>query len=237
MSMATLFPEACAGREPGRRLALAVAAGAAMALLTGASGTYVGGVGKDPVNWAARSSDVDYKSRVMHLHGEVKISQGEMSVAADDAVATAAGEDSRNSHWEFTGNVQIRAQRQGELHADRASVEITDGALASATVTGTPAQFEQTRAASGKLVKGHAASISYDVAAATIRLSGDACLSDEHNQDMRGSLITYNMRERRIEANSNAAPGARVEMTFDPKGEPGAATRANHDCNALLGKP
>jgi len=213
MFMATLFSE---------RLAAGLAAAAAIAMLTGASGTLQGGVGKDPVRWVARSWDLDYKTRVTHLHGEVKISQGEMSVAADEAEATATSADSRNSHWVFTGNVHVRAERQGELHADRATVEITDGALASANVTGSPAQFEQTRATSERLVKGHAAAISYDVAAATVQLNGEAWLSDErNNNEMRSPSITYNMRDRQIAGDVGPAPGGRVKTTIVPKSVPG----------------
>jgi lipopolysaccharide export system protein LptA len=238
MSMAILFfPDVRPGRDClARRLALAAAAAAALALLTGADGTIPAGVGKEPVKWAARSADMDYKTLVMHLHHDVKISQGEMSVAADDAEATITSKDSRNSHWVFTGNVHVRLESQGNLLADRATVEITNSALASADVSGSPAQFEQTRATSGRLVQGHAAAIHYDVAAAIVRLTGDAWLSDERNADeyMRSPTITYKMRERRIEDDSGGVAGRRNEMTITPKPEPG---RTAHDSDATPGKP
>ena len=71
MSMAILFSEAVRRREPlGRRLALAAAAAAAIALLSGATGTIPGGVGKDAGQVVERdTADMDYKTRVMHLHG------------------------------------------------------------------------------------------------------------------------------------------------------------------------
>ena len=104
-----------------------------------------------------------------------------MSVAADDAEAATTSEDSRNQHWVFTGNVHVRAETQGDLRADRATVEITNGALASADVSGSPAQFEQTRVTAGRLVKGHAAGIHYDVAAATIKLDR-RCSADQRTR-------------------------------------------------------
>jgi lipopolysaccharide transport protein LptA len=248
--MATLFPESwqrCAGL--GRRLALGLAAAAALGWLTGAagpppgaegkphfaSGSLPGGAGKPAIQWVARSSDLDYKTRVLHLHGNVKISQGEMSVAADEAVATATSEDSKSQHWEFTGHVQVRAETQGVLQADHASVEITNGELASAVVGGSPAQFEQTRVTSGRLVKGHAATISYDVAAAVVKLSGDAWLSDERSHDeTNGPSITYNMRQRRIESDGGTGPGGRGDATVTPKAAPG---KVAHDGTGTPGKP
>ncbi len=169
--------------------------------LMGASGSPpAGGVGKSPVSWEAQSWDLDYQTRVMHLHNNVKISQGEMSVAADEAMATTPGEKSKNSHWVFTGNVHVRAESQGDLHADRATVEIIDGVLASAFVTGSPAQFQQTRASADRLVKGHAATINYDVAAATVRLAGDAAEDawlTEANQRGRDTQPLHHLQRAR----------------------------------------
>ncbi len=239
MSMAiSFFPEVSRGQAVRRRLALGLAAAAAMALLTGAaaSGTVPGGVGKEPIRWSARSWALDYKTRVMHLHGDVKISQGDMSVAADEAEATTTSEDSRNQHWVFTGNVHVRAEKQGNLLADHATVEITNGALASADVSGSPAQFEQTRAMAGRLVQGHAAAIHYDVAAATVKLTGDALLSDvrNDNNDMHGPTITYNIRDQRLMGDSSGVADGRVDMTITPKTLSGKAT---HDSSAPPGKP
>ncbi len=44
------------------------------------------------------------------------------------------------------------------------TVEISNGELASALVNGSPALFEQTRSTAGRLVKGHASTIDYEVA-------------------------------------------------------------------------
>jgi lipopolysaccharide transport protein LptA len=248
--MAALFPESGRRRAGLRRcLALGLAATAAMTWLTGASGAAAGGEkpqlasgslpgsdGKPPIQWVARSSDLEYKTpRVLHLRGEVKISQGEMSVAADEAVAKATSEDARSQHWEFTGHVQVRAERQGVLHADRAIVEIANGELANAVVSGSPAQFEQTRITSGRLVQGHAATISYDVAATVVKLMGDAWLSDERSHDeTSGPAITYNIRERKIQSDGGPAAGGRAGSTYTPKPDPGKAT---HDSSATPGKP
>ena len=124
----------------------------------------------------------------------------------------------------FTGNVHVRAETQGDLRADRATVEITNGALASADVSGSPAQFEQTRVTAGRLVKGHAASIHYDVAAATIKLAGDAC-ADRRTQRQRHAQPVHHLQPARPahRATTVPGPGTQVHMTIVPKSAAGKA--------------
>ncbi len=243
MRMAMLIPDLFQRRDGvSRRALLGLAAAAAIALLPGVGSaggagavncTFSAGPGKEPVICSARHVDLDYKANLMHLKGDVKISQGDISVAADAAEATMTA-DSKNSHWLFTGNVHVRAEKQGNLLADHATVEITNGALASADVSGSPAQFAQTRAMAGRLVQGHAAAIHYDVAAATVKLTGDALLSDvrNDNNDMHGPTITYNIRDQRLMGDSSGVPDAGITVT--PKTLSGKAT---HDSSAPPGKP
>jgi lipopolysaccharide transport protein LptA len=213
-----------------------LAATAAIALLAGASGgglvscTVDAGPGKEPVTCSANIVDLDRKTSVMHLSGDVKIAQGDIGVAADAAEATIML-DSKKSHWVFTGNVHVRAEREGDLRADRATVEIVNGALASAHVSGSPAQFEQTHAdKNGDLAKGHSSTADYDVGAGTVTLNGDAVLtlSDGPNV-MKAPSITYNVREQHIQLTNDAKGGQRPQMKFTPK--------SGHDTNAGTGKP
>jgi lipopolysaccharide transport protein LptA len=234
--MATLFPERCAR---GRRMGLGVAAGAvAITVLTGAShtGTAVT-TNRCQINVDSGPTDVDYQTHLINLRGGVKISQTalhpedsaacDVSVAAESAQAT--GIDFNNSKWVFNGKVHIQAESQGELHSDRASVEFTNNVLARAIVTGSPAQFQQTRSTAGRLVKGEAATIDYEVAAGTVKLIGDkvignAWLTDDHSDgDIHSPTITYNIRGKRLEGDAGTAPGARVHMTITPKGDLGAS--------------
>jgi lipopolysaccharide transport protein LptA len=216
--MANLFPKL-------------LAAVAAIASLTAASseprishGVLRGGPGKAPINWEARFFSLDYKTQHVHLRGDVKISQGEISVVADEAESTSTSEDSKSSHWIFTGKVHVRAESQGDLHSDHATLEIANGELASALVTGSPAQFEQTRSTTGRLVKGHANAINYDVASAVVKLTDDAWLTDDHNEnDMKACEITYNVRDRQIQGQSEHCPGGHVHMTLTPHSVPGGA--------------
>jgi lipopolysaccharide transport protein LptA len=227
-------------RAGARRGLLGLAAITAIGVLTGASGermpscTVSAGPGKEPLTCSARKVEVDYKTNVMHMSGDVKISQGDISVAADAAQATSA-KDFKNSHWVFTGNVHVRAESQGDMLADRATVEIINSALASAHVSGSPAQFEQTHAKNGDLAKGHSSTADYDVGAGTVTLTGDAVLGDavltlSNGQNvLKGPSITYNVREQNIQITSGAKSGGQSHMTLTPK--------SGHDANAGTAKP
>jgi len=218
-----------------RRSLLGLAASAMIALLTGAGGgrvascTVSAGPDKEPVTCSAHTVDLDYKTNVLHLSGDVKISQGEISVAADAAEVTYKT-DSKNSHWVFTGNVHVRAEREGDLRADRATVEIINSVLASAHATGSPAQFEQTHAKNGDLAKGHSNTADYDVVAGTVTLTGDAVLTLSDGQNvLKGPSITYNVREQKIQVTSEGKTAGRSHLTMAP--------RSGHDANAGTAKP
>jgi lipopolysaccharide transport protein LptA len=198
-------------------------AAAAMELLTGVSGTIKVDPSKPPINYSGDTLDYDYKTHLMHLRGNVKISSGDTSIAADEAQVT--GQDPKNYRWVFTGKVHVRSESQGDVRGDRATVEITQGELANALVTGSPAQFEQTRSNTDRLVMGHATTVDYDVAAGTVTLTGDALLTDDRNEnEMSSPSITYNVRDRRIESDAGATVGGRVHMRILPKASPGTAS-------------
>lgn len=165
---------------------------------------------QQPISVDAASSQVDYKSNTVEFT-QVVISQGATRVQADHAHAT--GLDFANSRWNFEGNVHIDAPDQGSLRSDAALVEFRDNHIARATVTGKPAQFEQKRADSDKVARGHADEIVYDVAAGTVRLTSDAWLSNGQNE-ITGPLLVYNMREQRVEAATAPGTGEHIHITI-----------------------
>ncbi|MGH8306532.1 MAG: lipopolysaccharide transport periplasmic protein LptA, partial [Steroidobacteraceae bacterium] len=167
-----------------------------------------------PISVDAASSEVDYKTNTI-VFRSVVISQGDTRVQADHAHAT--GLTFASSRWDFEGNVRIDAERHGSLRSDQAVVEFKDNHIARATVTGKPAEFEQKRANSDQIARGHAGEIVYDVNDGTVRLSADAWLSDGQNE-ISGPLLVYNIREQRVQA--AAAPGTdqRVHISIAPRG-------------------
>ncbi|GAC1452008.1 MAG: hypothetical protein PVS2B3_04620 [Steroidobacteraceae bacterium] len=163
-----------------------------------------------PISVDATSSAVDYKTNTV-VFTQVVISQGATRVQADHAHAT--GLEFANSRWNFDGNVHIEAPEQGSLRSDAAVVEFRDNHIARATITGKPAQFEQKRADSDKVARGHADQIVYDVAAGTVRLTSDAWLSNGQNE-ISGPLLVYSMREQRVEAATAPGTGGHIHIVI-----------------------
>src|SRR5450631_2962152 len=87
----------------------------------------------------AQSSEMDFKNNNL-IYKKVRISQGNMSVAADQGQGT--GLDFDNSHWVFRGNVKITME-QGQLTSEEADITFVKKLLSKAVVNGKPAAFEQ----------------------------------------------------------------------------------------------
>jgi len=180
------------------------------------------------ISFVADSMDTDFKTNVVHLKA-VTITYGTMTVRADRALATAV--DFKNSRWTFDGNVRINAEPRGNLRSDEAVVEFQDNQLKRATATGAPAEFDQKRADSDLVARGHAAQIVYEVGAGTVQLSNDAWITDGGN-DISGPLIVYSLREEHVQAFSStthveasATPASgggdkRVHVTIAPNEAP-----------------
>jgi lipopolysaccharide transport protein LptA len=180
---------------------------------------------KLPIQLEARSTDFDYKNNTLLFHG-VRISQGGLSIEADEGTAT--GLDFKSSHWLFRGHVRIVVPG-GLLSSDEARIAFAANLIASAEITGDPADFEQKR---GKdIARGHARHIVYEPAAGTVRLTEDAWLSDGTNE-IHGETLVYNMRDQRVLANPNEQGSQPVRITINPKqseAKPDAKPDAKHD--------
>lgn len=166
-----------------------------------------------PVSVEAESSDVDYRSSRV-VFNRVRISQGDLVVEAERAVAT--GLDFRASRWELAGQVQISGT-EGRLRSDSAVVSFRDNRVARAEIAGTPAEFAGT--GDRRIAHGRAGQIVYDVAAGTVRLSGNAWLSDGRN-DITGETLVYSMREKRVMATADEQGSERVRITINPQPPP-----------------
>ena len=162
-----------------------------------ANGILSGDALRGPVRWSADSMSLDYQSHQITLRGAVKITQGDVSVVADQAEAT--GLDAQDSHWVFSGKVHVHAEGEGELQSDRATVQFSHSNVARVVVTGEPAQFEQAGVPGGGQARGHAGTIDYDVVAGIVRLTDDAWLSDGRSE-LTYPLITYNVRQKSLQA-------------------------------------
>jgi lipopolysaccharide transport protein LptA len=156
---------------------------------------------------------VDYKGDTVTFQ-DVVITQGDTKVQADRAHATGL-DDFDNSHWTFEGNVRINGEQHGSLKSDQAVVEFRNKYISKATITGNPAEFEQKRADTAEIARGHAHQIVYDVKDGTVRLLQDAWLSDGHNS-ISGAELVYNIREQHVQGSAQPGSDDRVHLTIDP---------------------
>ncbi|HEY4446561.1 MAG TPA: lipopolysaccharide transport periplasmic protein LptA [Steroidobacteraceae bacterium] len=172
-------------------------------------------VEQQAISLDAQSSELDYKNNNLLFH-KVRITQGNMSVAADQAQAT--GLDFENSHWVFRGNVKITMD-QGQLTSEEAEITFAKKLLSKAIVNGKPAAFEQHIAKTGKLAQGRADSIDYDVAKGVVHLSQNAWLSDGQNE-IRGESLKYNVLAQNIVAEASEQGSQRVHIIITPPANP-----------------
>ncbi len=163
----------------------------------------------------AQSSELDYKNNNL-VFRKVRIAQGSMSVAADQAQAT--GLDFDDSHWVFRGNVKI-TMNQGQLLSDVAEITFVKQLLSKAVVNGDPAAFEQHIAKTGRLARGHAESIDYDVAKGVVHFARNAWLSDGVNE-IRGESLRYDVVAQNIVAESTEQGSQRVHIIITPPAHP-----------------
>jgi lipopolysaccharide transport protein LptA len=159
--------------------------------------------------------EMDLKTNNLIYH-KVHISQGTMSVTADQGQGT--GLDFDDSSWVFRGNVKITMD-QGQLTSDEADLSFAKKLLSKAVVNGKPAAFEQRLAKSGKLAKGHADSIDYDVVKGVVHFSKNAWLSDGQNE-IRGESLKYNLLAQNIVAESAEQGSQRVHIIITPPANP-----------------
>ena len=178
-----------------------------------------------PITVDAASSEVDYRTNTV-VFAQVVISQGAMRVQADHA--HASGLNFANSRWTFEGHVRIDAAPSGSLRADQAVVEFRDNRIVRATAHGKPAEFEQPRADSQQMARGHANEIVYDVNEGTVRLAEDAWLTDGTNE-ISGPLLVYNIRAQRVQAATQSGTDQRVHIVIQPQSTPAAPGKTHNE--------
>lgn len=160
-----------------------------------------------PIKVEARSSDFDTQNNVL-VFKEITIAQGDIRITAERAVAS--GLDFEDSSWEFSGSVSITDAEAG-LASDAARVRFAGGEVQSATVTGSPAKFQQRR--KDELTQGRANRIDYDLSRGTVELAGDAWLSDGRNE-VTGATLVYSTGTQRIISDKP------VVFTINPSDKP-----------------
>ena len=148
--------------------------------------------------------EMDYRNNNAVLR-DVVITQCGVRIQA--AVADIKGGlNFENSHMTISGDVRITAEG-GSLSSDKAIVSFRNKLISAATITGTPAQFEQKRD-DGTTARGRANTIDYDTANGTVSFNTDAFLSYGRNE-ATGQQFVYNIRTQSLQQ-GQAKPGANI---------------------------
>jgi lipopolysaccharide transport protein LptA len=173
-------------------------------------------LGNAPIVVDAASSEADL-AKGTGAFTNITITQGAVKLTADRAHGSYPV-DFKNSHWTFDGHVKLDDdERHGNLRADEAVVDFRNGRIEHATVTGKPAEFQQQRPETGRLAKGHAEQIDYDINDGSVKLSGDAWLSDGQNE-ISGPLLVYDINKQQVQAASTPGTQQRVHIVITPQG-------------------
>lgn len=196
------------------RSALAPAAILLLAILEpGAAGAATARPTVDEIDVTADLVTSDQRNDVHELSGNVRISQGEMSMEAEKATARAMQTD--HTSWTFERSVRIKTA-DTNLTSDNASATFANGQIAEATAKGTPATFEQRNATAEKRVQGRANNIQYDFGKGTIKLTDNVWFSQGGNE-FRGDTLIYYVREERVVMNPGGKQSGRVNITIRPR--------------------
>jgi lipopolysaccharide export system protein LptA len=168
-----------------------------------------------PILLDAQSTEVDLRTNIAVFH-KVRISQGNMSISADEGHATknTSGLDFDNGVFVFRGNVKITME-QGQLTSDDAQITFANNVISKAVADGKPAEFEEPIAKTGKLAHGHADHIDYDVATNEVRFSKGAYLSNG-DDEMRGESLRYNVLTQTVVAIEAEQGSQRVHLIITP---------------------
>jgi lipopolysaccharide transport protein LptA len=163
----------------------------------------------------AKPLEMDYRKNNAVLR-DVVITQCGVRIQAKEARING-GLDFENSHWTISGDVRITAEG-GSLTSDKAVVAFRNKLISAATITGSPAQFEQLRG-DGTTARGRANTIVYETASGTVSFNTNAFLSYGRNE-ATGEQFVYNIRKQSLEP-GQATPGAsigngRVRFVFHP---------------------
>jgi lipopolysaccharide transport protein LptA len=211
-------PSSLFGASTALTVLLALVSGPMLGQNARAAGNAPVGLGQnkctEDIDVKADSFKGDFKSNsAVQLHNVV-ISQCDIRVEAKQASATGLNFD--NTRWVFDGDVRIDVENRGSLRSKQAVVDFQNNQISKATITGSPAEFEQRQAQSDLMARGHAGEIVYEVVAGTVRLANDAWLK-YGTTEMKGSNLVYNIRQENVQGAARAGDKERVHIRISPK--------------------
>lgn len=166
-----------------------------------------------PISLDAESSLFDRQTNRVEFR-RLTISQGDMSISADEAVAT--GLDFEEGEWRFTGNVTFTVE-SARIEADSALMTFVGNELQSAELVGDPATLEDLGDPDADPVHGGAARLVYDNAAQVMRMLDGAWFASGQNE-FRGCDLIYDLDKEQLTSGSSDC-GEPVVITIVPRNE------------------
>jgi len=182
--MARFFPSTL--RSCAAALAVAFAAGAQN---NGA---------RDELQFSADAVELDGPTNMMRAQ-QPRITQGNLHIAANDALATGLEFD-QAGEFRLTGNVRVDVD-MASMEANSAVFMYADGQLSRGELEGTPVSFSAVDTATQRKVTGYAGKVSYDNVARTLRMSGNAAVQME-TREVLGCDLIYDLRAERVTSGS-----------------------------------
>lgn len=141
-----------------------------------------------------------------------RITQGDLTVVADNALATGFEFDEAGE-FRLTGNVRIEVG-SAVMEADSAVFRFAGGRLSRGELEGTPVSFNDFDREEQKSIVGSAGKMSYDYEARTLRMTGEASVRLD-NREILGCDLIYDFAAERVTSGS-ASCAYRVRILPEP---------------------
>ncbi len=195
---------------------------------------------KEPLCYTASRLEADRNRMVLYDINIVDTTRGITHIKAD--LAEATGPDLGNSDWVLTGHVQASLP-QGNLRADRATVQFVNKRIASMSAQGAPAEFERSVDHSADnpppgedasrshgpsdSAHGHAREIDYDLEHDLLTLKGDSWLTDGCNE-INSQSIVYDIANQKVRAETVPGDETQVHGTMHARSSAQCTPGATH---------
>lgn len=171
-----------------------------------------------PISLDAESSTFDRQTNTVEFR-RLSITQGDMVIRADEAVAT--GLDFDMGEWRFSGNVELTVGAS-RIEADSATLLFADNQLQTAELVGAPATFERAGTDYAGPITGGASRFAYDNVARVMHMLGSASFRQGQNE-FRGCDLVYDLDEEQITSGSSDCGEPVVITIVPPSSEDGGA--------------
>jgi lipopolysaccharide transport protein LptA len=169
----------------------------------------------DELQFASQSVVLDGQSNMMRARSP-RITQGNLTIVADDALATGFEFDD-DGEFRLTGNVRMEVET-AVMEADSAVFTFADRQLSRGELEGAPVSFSDRDEATQRSVTGRAGKMSYDNVARTLRMTGEASVQLDAREVLGCDLIYDFQAERVTSGSADCEGGFRVRVRRDPQG-------------------